>query len=150
MTKTIWFDMDGTVANFYGVEGWLECLMAHDPYPYEQADSLLNMALLARYLHKVQKMGYHVGVISWLAKNSTADFDEDVTDAKLDWLAKHLPSVEWDEINIVEYGTPKQNFMVTENDVLFDDEEPNRKNWYGKAFTPDQIFTVLKNIVREG
>ena len=27
MTKAIYFDMDGTIANFYGVDGWLNDLI---------------------------------------------------------------------------------------------------------------------------
>ena len=30
---TIWFDMDGTIADLYGVEGWLEMLIAKDETP---------------------------------------------------------------------------------------------------------------------
>ena len=29
----IWFDMDGTIANLYGVENWLPMLRAYDPTP---------------------------------------------------------------------------------------------------------------------
>ena len=146
MNTTIFFDLDGTLNRFYSYAGWLDCLIARDVAPYLKAEVSLNMALLARYLHKAQKLGYRVGVISWLAKNSTEEYDRDVTQAKLDWLAKHLPSVDWDEINIVKYGTPKQNFMVTENDVLFDDEERNRNDWKGESYTPDMIIEILKQL----
>lgn len=27
----IWFDMDGTIADFYGVENWLDYLLDEDP-----------------------------------------------------------------------------------------------------------------------
>lgn len=150
MKATIWWDMDGTIANLYAVDGWLDMLRAYDETPYEEAEVMLNMALFARYLHKVQKLGYRIGVISWLSKMPTPEYDEAVTEAKLEWLMKHLPSVRWDEINIVAHGTPKQNFMETENDILFDDEDQNRANWYGEAYKPEDIMTVLKNLVREG
>ena len=35
--KQIWFDMDGTLADLYGVENWLEKLRASDPSPYAEA-----------------------------------------------------------------------------------------------------------------
>ena len=50
MTKAIYFDMDGTIANFYGVEGWLACLETSDPTPYKVARPLVNMNRLARLL----------------------------------------------------------------------------------------------------
>ena len=27
MTKAIYLDMDGTIANLYGVDGWLDCII---------------------------------------------------------------------------------------------------------------------------
>ena len=62
------------------------------------------------------------------------------------WLKKHLPSVKWDSVVVVPYGTPKENYALTENDILFDDEEQNRNNWKGFAYTETEIFTVLKSI----
>ena len=143
---TIYFDMDGTIANLYGVENWLDMLRANDPTPYATAKPLLRLATLAYMLNKAQANGYEIGVISWLAKNSNAEYDKAVTMAKLAWLAKHLKSVRFDYINIVEYGTPKQNFMNTKNDILFDDEQKNRENWLGKAYTETEIMEVLKTL----
>ena len=146
MTTTIFFDMDGTIANFYGVDGWLDCLINEDATPYKIARPLLNMQVLARTLNKLQKQGYRIGVISWLSKTSTKEFDEKVTEIKRRWLKRHLASVKFDEINIVPYGTPKQNFIHTEADILFDDEERNRTNWTGKAFDVNAIIEILKGI----
>jgi len=143
---TIWFDMDGTIANLYGVQNWLDYLMASDPTPYAIAKPLLRLNALARVLNNLQRKGYKVGVISWLAKNSTADYDEAVTKAKIDWLTKHLASVTFDEINIVRYGTPKHLFATCEADILFDDEEKNRNEWTGKAFDVNNILEVLKGL----
>ena len=146
MTNTIFFDMDGTIADLYGVENWLDYLIASDALPYEIAKPLLRLNALARVLNRLQKKGYKVGVISWLAKNSTAEYDEAVTTAKLEWLKKHLASVAFDEINIVKYGTPKQIFAHTDNDILFDDEEKNRNDWTGKAFDVNNIIEILKGM----
>ena len=140
------FDLDGTIANLYGVDGWLEMLIANDETPYAIAKPLINLSLLARYLNKIQKMGVEIGVISWLSKNSNRHYDEKVTNAKMKWLAKHLPSVNWDNVEIVPYGTPKERYCFTENDILFDDEEQNRNNWKGFAYKETEIFTVLKSI----
>ena len=140
------FDMDGTIANLYGVDGWLEMLIAKDPTPYAIAKPLVNLSRLARWLNKIQRMGVEIGVISWLSKTSNSEYDELVTNAKREWLAKHLPSVNWDNVEIVPYGTPKENYCLSENDILFDDEEPNRNNWKGQAFTELEIFTTLKAV----
>ena len=146
MTTTIFFDMDGTIADLYGVENWLDYLIASDALPYEIAKPLIRLNALARILNRLQKQGYKVGVISWLAKNSNTAYDEKVTRAKKEWLKKHLASVNFDEIHIVKYGTPKQMFAKTENDILFDDEEKNRNDWIGKAFDVNEIIEILKGM----
>lgn len=146
MTTTIFFDMDGTIADLYGVENWLDYLIASDALPYEIAKPLIRLNALARILNRLQKQGYKVGVISWLAKNSNTAYDEKVTRAKKEWLKKHLASVNFDEIHIVKYGTPKQTFAKTKNDILFDDEEKNRNNWTGKAFNVNEIIEILKGM----
>ena len=142
---TIWFDLDGTIVDLYGVEGWLEMLIASDATPYEIAKPLLRLATLARTLNQLQRKGYKIGVISWLAKNSNAEYDKAVAAAKEKWLRNHLASVAFDEINIVAYGTPKSTFAKSD-DILFDDEEPNRKAWVGKAYDATEIMEVLRGL----
>ena len=142
--RTIYFDMDGTIADLYGVNGWLDYLIAKDSTPYEIAKPLVRLSLLARYLNELQRKGYRIGIISWLAKNSNTDFDKAVTEAKMKWLKTHLASVQFDEINIVAYGTPKEMFSKSKMDILFDDETPNREKWIGEAFNEKMIFEILK------
>ena len=146
MKVTINFDLDGTIADLYGVEGWLDMLIAQDPTPYEIAKPLLRLNIFARILNKLQKEGYNIAVISWLSKTGTTEYNQQVTETKLEWLAQHLPSVHWDNINIVEYGTPKENFCETPFDILFDDEEKNRENWNGVAYGVEDILGVLRNL----
>lgn len=143
---TINFDMDGTIADLYGVENWLEMLIAEDPTPYANAKPLLRLSALARRLNALQRNGYNLAVISWLSKEATEAYNEAVIEAKLNWLAEHLPSVHWDYINIVPYGTPKQNFCENPLDVLFDDEERNRNAWTGRAYDVKNILEILKEI----
>lgn len=146
MNITINFDMDGTIADLYANPNWLPLLRAYDPTPYATAKPLLRLCDLARKLNTLQKNGYRIAVISWLSKESTAEYDEAVTNAKLEWLAKHLPSVNWDEITIVPYGTPKENFCHNPLDILFDDEERNRNNWTGRAYDVQNILEILREI----
>ena len=145
MNRTIFFDIDGTIADLYGVNNWLEYLINNDEYPYKNAKPLINLNSLARILNNLQRHGYRIGIISWLSKGSNNKYDEKVTAAKIKWLNKHLASVKFDEINIVGYGTPKEIFN-NNNDILFDDEEKNRNNWTGTAFDTKNIIEVLKSL----
>lgn len=149
MKKTIWFDMDGTLANTYAVENWLPKLRESDPSPYAEAAVMHNMSLLARYLNKLQTIGYHIGVITWLSMDSTEEYDEAVTIVKLEWLNEHLHSVHFDSINVVSYGTPKTNFMETDEDILFDDNDKIREAWTGEAYEPDEILSILKKLLQQ-
>ena len=145
MIKAIYFDLDGTIADLYGVEGWLDDLIAENTRPYAEAKPLLNLSLLARYIHKAQRMGYIVGVISWLSKSGSPEYNKAVTEVKREWLKKHLPSVEWDEIHIVEYGTPKSTCRTCPG-ILFDDEERNLKEWGAGAVIASSLLEVLRNL----
>lgn len=146
MTKAIYFDMDGTIADLYGVNGWLDMLMAEDATPYAKAKPLIRLATLARLLNGLQKRGYTIGIVSWLAKGARHEYDEKVINAKVDWLKTHLKSVQFDEIHIVEYGTPKETVVNFPHGILFDDEKRNRDNWVGTAYDVDNIIDTLKAI----
>ena len=146
MKQTIFFDMDGTIADLYGVENWLDYLIEKNPLPYEIAKPLVRLSTLARYLNKLQAQGFRIGIISWLSKDSNNIYDGLVTYAKIKWLEKHLASVNFNEIHIVDYGTPKELFS-NGNDILFDDEENNRNNWIGTAYDVDNIIDTLKSLM---
>jgi len=141
---TIWFDMDGTLADLYGVENWLPMVRASDPTPYIIARPLVNLSALARILNRLRRDGYEIGVISWTSKTGTPDYNAAVTAAKYAWLSKHLPSVDFDEIHVVPYGTPKQVFAHSDDDILFDDEAKNREDWTGLALDVTDIIGALK------
>jgi hypothetical protein len=146
MEKAIYFDMDGTIANLYGVENWLPKLRAYDASPYMDAVPMVRLSALAKRLNNLQKQGYVVGIVSWLSKDPNPAYGEAVTTAKRAWLAKHLPSVDWDEIHIVPYGTPKASVVDFPMGVLFDDEKPNREAWSGEAFDVDSILETLRTL----
>ena len=145
MNKAIYFDLDGTIADLYGVENWLADLIAENVRPYAEAKPLVNLSLLARYIHKAQAKGYTVGVISWLSKSGSDAYNEAVTAVKREWLAKHLPSVEWDEIHIVKYGTPKSTCRTCPG-ILFDDEQRNLDEWGAGAVIASNLLEILRNL----
>lgn len=138
-------DMDGTISNLYEVEDWLSQLRAENPDPYRNARPLVNMSRLARYLNKLTRLGIEIAIISWGSKQSTDEYLAEVTKAKREWLAKHLPSVTFTEIAVVHYGTPKSTCGYG---ILFDDEEPNRAEWGEGAYAETEIFEVMKNIIK--
>lgn len=142
--RTYFFDMDGTFVDLYGVNGWLDDILNEKTRPYDEAKPLVNLARLAKAMNKARRNGNKVCIVTWLAPDVSEEYNARVTASKLNYLAKHLPSVTFDEIYIIPYGTPKQNYCTNRTDVLFDDEERNRTNWTGEAYESSKIFEVLR------
>ena len=95
--RTIYFDMDGTIADLYGVEGWLPRLRNEDATPYLEARPLCDMDTLCRLLAEAKAMGYMVGIITWLSKEATKEYKRAVTRAKKEWIKEHM-AIEIDEM----------------------------------------------------
>lgn len=142
-SKNIWFDMDGTIADLYGVNNWLTMIINENVTPYTIAKPLINMQVLAKTLNKLIQKGYTINIVSWLSKNGTPIYNEKVIQAKKQWLRKHLKSVQFSKIDIIKYGTPKQN---NRSGILFDDEKPNRDTWSGIAYNEKNILKILKEL----
>ncbi len=144
MGKTLVFDMDGTIADLYGVENWLEDLRAENPRPYEIAKPLYNMPILNDIIRLLKIQGWRIVVTTWLAKGATKKYDALVREAKLAWLEKY--NFPYDEIHLVKYGTTKANCTRKYKgfQILVDDNETIRKGWnLGKAIDAN------KNIIAE-
>ena len=130
MNKTLVFDMDGTIANLYKVNGWLEDLRNENARPYIEAEPMYDMEVLVAVLLALKNLGWKIVVTSWLAKESTKTYDEMVRVAKRNWLERYdFPA---DEIHIVKYGTTKANCTrkLGGFQILVDDNEQVRKGWH--------------------
>lgn len=132
------FDMDGTVADLYGVENWLPKLRNEDPTPYAEAKPLWDMDELNAVLNELRNAGHYINVVSWLSKNSTEAYKVKVRKAKREWLAEHMPT---DFCHLVQYGTPKARVIAkyaeTTEAILIDDEARNREAWnLGRTIDP--------------
>ena len=147
--KILVFDMDGTIANLYGVNGWLDDLINKDTRPYEVAEPMYDMDTLALVLEMLKGLGWTIAVTSWLAKNSTDEYDARVRAVKKEWLEKF--GFPYDILNIVPYGVDKSSVTADLGgfQVLIDDEEKNLKDWKN-GLTIDaktDIMTMLLKIL---
>lgn len=75
MEKTLVFDMDGTIADLYSVQNWLEDLRAENPRPYEEAKPIYSTDVLNTLLGIFKANGWRIVVTTWLAKDSTREYD---------------------------------------------------------------------------
>ena len=130
MGKMICFDMDGTIADLYGVPNWLAKLRDEDPSPYMEAKPLWDMEKLREVLVALIYEGWEIRVISWLSKDATKEYNKAVRKAKRDWLEKYnFPA---DKVHLVAYGTTKANAVRASATaaVLVDDNEKVRNGWH--------------------
>ena len=129
MNKVLVFDMDGTIANLYGVDNWLSMLRAFNPTPYAIAEPMYDMGKLVGLLNTLKKNGWRIAVTSWLSKESNPDSDAAVRIAKINWLDAF--SFPYDEIHLVKYGTTKANCTrkLGGYQVLVDDNKKVRDGW---------------------
>lgn len=124
MEKKIYFDMDGTLADLYGVSGWLDQLRSFNHLPYVNARPMINPLELADLLEYARAKGWQVGVISWLSLDNNKEFNKRTRIAKREWL-KRIPFT-FDDIHLVKYGSPKH--YIGEG-ILIDDNDTVLKRW---------------------
>ena len=145
MNKRIVFDMDGTIADFYGVQNWLEYLENSDITPYEKAKPLYNIDELNNILYQLKRQGYIIVITSWLPKDGNKDFNNATRKAKREWLDKN--NFPYDEIHLVKYGTTKANCTRKKGgyQILVDDNEQVRKGWH-LGDTINANFSILEEL----
>ncbi len=140
MLKMICFDMDGTVADLYGVRGWEKKLRNSDPTPYKIAKPLWDMEELREVLIALQRKGIEIRVITWYAINGHKLYNRMVRQAKIEWLTK--VDFPLDHFHAQAYGTTKANAIrkdLGENEtaILIDDNAKVRKGWgLGETIDP--------------
>ncbi len=143
--NTIYFDMDGTIADLYGQENWLQDILTEKTDAYQNAKPLTDMKKLEKILLELQTKNVKIGIITWLGKNANQSYKNKTREAKHNWLKKHLPNLNFDEIHMVQYGTPKHLIAKDRNGILFDDDITVREKWQGIAINPEvqNILDVL-------
>jgi hypothetical protein len=129
MNKTIVFDMDGTIANFYGVDNWLNDIRNENTRPYDVAEPIYDMDVLNAILLALKSQGWRIAITTWLAMNSSVEFENATRRAKLNWLAKY--DFPYDEIHLIRYGRTKADATRKNGgyQILVDDNAKIRQGW---------------------
>lgn len=145
MVKAIYFDMDGTIADFYNVDGWLDDLERESVRPYVEAAPMWDMVEINAMCEALAACGVVIGVISWAAMNGSKEYNAAVRKAKRAWINEYLPCVS--EFHVVKYGTPKHRVRKINEAILFDDNADVRAAWRGVSFDQAQIKKVLDDLL---
>lgn len=142
MNKYLVFDMDGTIADLYGVDDWLYDLQHEITRPYEEAKPMYDMEELVNLLYRLKALGWVIVITTWLAMNGSVEYNNRTRKAKKEWLAKY--NFPYDEIHLVKYGTTKADCTRKHGgyQILIDDNSKVRKGW-----TLGNTIDANKNII---
>ena len=161
MTKVrmIVWDMDGTIADLYGVDGWLEKLRAENPLPYEIAKPIWDMERLVNVIRGLQDFGIEQRIVSWLSMDSSEEYKTETRRAKREWLERF--DFPFDSFHGVQFGATKadsvRRFLADDEEaILIDDSARVRKGWHlGETIDPTEINiidfleTLLESLIEE-
>lgn len=127
--KKIYFDMDGTIYDLYGIENWLEMLRNEESGVFTVGAPLIDMNELASVCLSLIACGYQIGIITWLPIGASLEYMEVCTKEKREWVETYMPYVS--EFYALEYGTPKQYAPVKRAAEmwLIDDSNEVREMW---------------------
>ena len=147
MNKTLVFDMDGTIANFYGVDGWLDDLMNESTRPYDIAEPLYDMEVFNALLDVLKLQGWRIVVTTWLSKGATKAFEDRTRVSKIAWLERY--GVQYDEIHLVRYGRTKADCTrkLGGYQILVDDNAKIRDGWH-LGSTIDANQNIIDELVK--
>lgn len=127
--KKIYFDMDGTVYDLYGMENWLEMLRNEEKGAFTLGNALVNMDELKEVCLRLIAKGYQIGIITWLPMGASLEYCEICTKEKREWAEKNMPYIS--EFYALEYGVPKQYAPARRAAEMWlvDDNKEVREMW---------------------
>lgn len=127
--KKIYFDMDGTVYDLYGMDNWLEMLRNEEKGAFTLGNALVNMDELKEVCLRLIAKGYQIGIITWLPMGASLEYCEICTKEKREWAEKNMPYIS--EFYALEYGVPKQYAPARRAAEMWlvDDNKEVREMW---------------------
>ena len=147
--KAIYFDMDGTIADLYGYEGWLDMLHNEDTEPYEKCGVLVDVEKLSNVLNAFVSLGVTVGIISWSAMGGSKEYNRRTRKAKMEWCNSYFPGI-FSEFHVVKYDTPKHHVRNIKDSILVDDNDDVRNAWKGETIDAKKdIVKALQKLLEK-
>ena len=135
MTKTrVYLDMDGTIADLYGIENWLSRLHASDENIFLECKPMISENDLLKHFPEDK---YTISILSMTPLGASEEYCANVTAQKNKWLDVHFPKLT--KRIYKAYGHNK-NLKNSANAILIDDSEPIRNSWEGIALNPVDLW----------
>lgn len=125
----IFVDMDGVLADFFGVDGAVERFE-------NEKDFFKNLAPIKPNVEAVRRMvdaGIKVFILT-ASPHDRADGD------KREWLEKYLPEIKWENIITMRIGEKKSDYVLKKGRIiLFDDYGKNCRDFQADGFEAYKI-----------
>lgn len=128
--QKVYLDMDGTIADLYGQQNWLQKIHAETVGLFSSCNAFITESEL---LSLFPQDNYEIAILSMTPKNASKEYCAQVIKEKNEWLDKNFPSI----IKRIfkPYGYNK-NLKNSKNAILIDDNETIRNNFKGLAYSP--------------
>lgn len=136
--KVVYFDMDGTLVDLYGVTNVFKRLDDLDASVYSEAKPINKYIDM---LKEFKSMGYKVIILSCLGMVSSKEFDKETIINKGKWLDTYVGKEYIDER--IYIPNTKNKFKYTSmygKGILVDDDVRVLNNWYY-----DRIHAINNN-----
>lgn len=131
--QVVLLDLDGTIADLYGEENWLDRLHKEDSEIFKNCKPLITQETLESYYPRDK---YEIRVCTMTPKNASASYHKNVIDQKNQWLNEYFPHLT--KRIFLPYGNDK-NIGKSENYILVDDSKEVRKTFKGLALYPQWL-----------
>lgn len=144
--NSIWFDMDGTIAELYKVKDWLPALRSNDWSVYDKCLPRAHFERINAAIEALVGNGWQVGVITWASKGIGWDRHLDaIAETKFEWLCRFFPALANGKFACIPYGEDKGLYMIHQMNTnydpgniyyLVDDNKEVRATWrkHGENF----------------
>ena len=88
--QVVYLDMDGTIANLYGMENWLENLINEVEGLFLDCEPFITEEELLKFFPTEE---YELRICSMTPLNATEEYCQVVINEKNQWLDKYFPSI---------------------------------------------------------
>ena len=154
----IFFDMDGTIADLYGHEGWLEKIVNEEEGLFRNLRTIYDPLQLMEIKVLDTDLPLQMEIITWTPMNASPEYCQKVENEKREWALEKFGDV-FSQVNVLPYGVPKQYAETKKSQlmILVDDNPEVLAMWEtGKQrkgilrtpdLTADELLEKIENLV---